>query len=368
MTPSVSSESEQYATPRCVLVIYNEFATWQRGEPHEVVADQETLHTALSVAETLRGRYAVTLTAVRNEDDVRAALASVDLDSTLVFNLCESLDGLPTNESRITRVLDNLGACYVGGHGANLDACVDKARAKTRLQARGIPTATYQVFRNADEQVTVPLPAIIKPLMEDSSIGIGADSVVSSVAALRRRVAYVLRVYRQPALAEMFLDGREFTVSVWGNSPAQAVGVSEIDFSECDDPAQRVRDFDTKWCSGRFPVLHPAPVDAGLHQQLEQLGVAAYGALDCRDYARVDIREKDGQLYVLEVNPNPALAEDDSFVRSAQAAGHSYAQVISQLASWAWLRRRAQPMIADSSARRAEVTPTQLDEAAIALI
>lgn len=334
-----------HTSPPRVLVIHNELVALRRGEPREITVDEETLRTALSVAEALRDDHVVALVAVRGEDDVRAALASVDLDSTLVFNLCESLDGLPTNEWRIARVLDRLGAYYSGGNPANLDLCVDKGRAKARMRAHGIPTAAHQIFYDVYDRVTVLLPAIVKPLMEDSSIGIDRDSVVTSEAALRRRIGDVLRIYHQPALAEMFLDGREFSVSVWGNGEVEAIGVSEIDFSECDNLVLRVVDFDAKWCCGRFPALHPAPVDVDLRQRLEQLAVRAYNALDCRDYARADIREKDEQLYVLEVNPNPSLAEDGGFARSSQAAGISYKQMICQLARWAWLRRRERPQI-----------------------
>jgi D-alanine-D-alanine ligase len=206
------------------------------------------------------------------------------------------------------------------------------------LLRHGIPTAPYQILYTGLELVTVPLPAIVKPLSEDCSLGINQNSVVCDVAALRKQVAYILRVYRQPALVEMFLDGREFSVSVWGNGVAHVLPIGEVDFSNCPDGRWLVDDFEAKW-SNRFAAIYPALVDSGLVTSIRQIALAAYKTMGCRDYARVDMREKDGRLYVLEVNPNPCLSTSGGFARAARAAGYDYAKMVRQLAQWAWYRK-----------------------------
>ncbi len=189
----------------------------------------------------------------------------------------------------------------------------------------------------------MPLPAIVKPVAEDCSLGITREAVVEDVDLLRRRVAYVLDRYHQPALVEMFLDGREFNVSVWGNGSAAVVlPVAEVLYDGFEG-TRRVQNFDSKWNSdseefNTFTIQCPANVTRRMDTRLRRVALSAYKAMGCRDYARVDMREKNGQIYVLEVNPNPCLAADGGFARSARVAGHDYAAMAAQIVEWAWIR------------------------------
>lgn len=344
VTPS-QEDSEEPPSSLPVLVIYSVVEQHERGEAGNIVADEETVQTAHSIADALRASgHPVSMAAIRREEDVLPAVVGFDPDSTLVFNLCEALGGISGDESKIPRLLDALGFQYVGATAENLDACLNKGDAKARLQGHGISTAPYQVFRHSGEPTNVPLPAIVKPVSEDCSLGITQDSVVHDAAALRRQVAYILEVYKQPALVEMFLDGREFNVSVWGNGTAHVLPLAEIDFASWDDRTPRVVNFDAKWnpASPEYcatPVLCPAPVSPALGARICQTALAAYQVMGCRDYARVDMREKDGVPYVLEVNPNPCLATDGGFARAARVAGYDYARMAHQIAEWAWWRR-----------------------------
>ena len=101
--------------------------------------------------------------------------------------------------------------------------------------------------------------------------------------------------------------------------------------------------FDAKWNDqsleyNHMPIRCPAPVDRRLQKHIQDIALAAYRTMGCRDYARVDMREKDGQVYVLEVNPNPCLAIDGGFAYSARVAGYDYAHMAHQIAEWAWWR------------------------------
>lgn len=330
--------------PNSILLIYSVVDSLPHGEPENIIADLETVQTAQTILEALRANnYPVTSAPIRTLDDLRAALAQVNPATTLVFNLCETLGGISTGEPEVVRVLDQAGFCYVGATADNLAACLDKGYTKQQLLKRGIPTAPYQVFHTGDEPITVPLPVIIKPVAEDSSQGINTYSVVNDEPSLRRQVAYILQTYQQPALAELFLDGREFNVSIWGNGVAHVLAVAQIDFSPLRDlPHLQVNDFASKW-SDRFNALYPAPIDADLREHLSQIALASYKTMGCQDFARVDMREKDGQFYVLEVNPNPCLAADAGFATAAQVAGYTYAQMVGQLVKWAWRQRPPRP-------------------------
>lgn len=350
VAPATSEQAEDSAeppdppSPSFILLIYSVVESLQRGETSDLVTDLETLHTARSVAQALRTNgHRLKVVPIRNEDDLLAAITGLDPQTTLVFNLCEALDGAIDGESRVPRVLDELGFHYGGGSPLNLDTCRDKAYTKTLLLAHGVPTAPYQVFRAPDERIEVPLPAIVKPVAEDCSVGITREAVATTSEALRRRVAYILKTYKQPALAEMFLDGREFNVSLWGNgNSARILGIGESIYPPCAQTLP-VMDFNAKWNPAspeyhQFRTRCPARLDPQMEATIREVALRAYLTTGCRDYARVDMREKDGQIYVLEVNPNPCLAADGGFAKAARAAGYSYAQMIHQIVRWAWRR------------------------------
>jgi D-alanine-D-alanine ligase len=206
-----------------------------------------------------------------------------------------------------------------------------------------VPTAGYQVLTRADESIRVPFPVFVKPLAEDASIGIDRDSVVHDEMSLRRRVEYILDTYREPALAEEFIDGREFNVGMWGNGKLYTLPVAELDYG--DWPVyQRFLHFDAKWNPNALEyqtmyVRCPANIEPELAEKISRVARQAYKVMGCRDYARVDIRLRHGEPYVLEVNPNPCLSPDSGFPNAARVAGYDYPTVVSRIVRWAWWRR-----------------------------
>jgi D-alanine-D-alanine ligase len=99
-------------------------------------------------------------------------------------------------------------------------------------------------------------------------------------------------------------------------------------------------DFDSKWVdSETFPAIHPALIDEPLKNEISRIALETYAIMDCRDYARVDIREKGGNLFVLDVNPNPSLFPGSGFARSAAVAGLSYSQMAKRLVDLAWMHK-----------------------------
>ncbi|HLF26783.1 MAG TPA: ATP-grasp domain-containing protein [Anaerolineae bacterium] len=331
-----------------VLVAYSAIERSVRGEAHELEAELETIQTARTIAEQLNvaGLYAQTYV-VYDLSDVERIATEFDLDHTLVFNLCEHLQGDSHRDGEVAQRLTDLGVQFTGASVTGLANCLDKSRAKAMLQAAGVPTARYQVFTHPREPIRVPFPAFVKPLAEDASIGIDRDSVVQDEVSLRQRIEYLLETYHEPALVEEFIDGREFNIGMWGNGKLYTLPVAELDYCDWADPYRRFLHFDAKWNPAALEyqtmyVRCPADVDGALAEKMRKVARQAYKVMGCRDYARVDMRLHHGEPYVLEVNPNPCLAPDAGFANGARVAGYDYPVMVSRIAKWAW-GRRAKP-------------------------
>ncbi len=301
------------------------------------------------------------------EADVEAYEQLRKSRADLVFNIAEGTHG-EDRESQMPAMLEMLGLPYTGSGPLALALCLHKGKAKEILSWHGIPTPPFRVAaRAADlEGFTCPFPRIVKLLHEGSSMGLSYDAVVETQDDLLRRVAYVTQAYQQPAIVEQFIDGREFTVPVLGNTPPQALPVVEVLFSgprpitlfQPDDPiilrfarahGHRIAEPIEYWLSADaeriwlrtegggeidIPVslttsVCPADISAALAQALQETAIHAFNALECRDWGRIDMRVgADGIPQVLELNPIAGIDPAYWLPRSAAADGMDYAALI----------------------------------------
>ena len=134
------------------------------------------------------------------------------------FNIAEGLRG-DARESQVPALLEMLGLPYTGSKVLTHAISLDKAMTKRVWRDAGLPTAPFQVLASADAPLDASLqfPLFVKPVREGSGMGIDGNSIVHNEGELRRRAAWVIATYRQPALVEAFLPGREFTVGLIGN-------------------------------------------------------------------------------------------------------------------------------------------------------
>jgi D-alanine-D-alanine ligase len=272
--------------------------------------------------------------------DVELALADYSPSEWLVFNLAEGMAGRLFEEPRIAWALEAMGFSFTGSGGEALARCLNKARTKELLATHGVSTPRWWLLRHAHEvdarEAEFMFPLIVKPVAEDASIGLDGNAVVHTHAALRQRVAYVVERYRQSALVEAFIVGREFNVALWGNPPT-LLPLAEIDFSAFSDPFARIVSFAAKWEEESFeynntPALCPAPVNVFMHRRITSAALRAWEAIGCRGYARVDMRlSEKGTPYVVEVNCNPDISPDAGFFRAARTAGYSYEDMAAQI-------------------------------------
>ncbi len=262
----------------------------------------------------------------------------------LVFNLCdEGFEHDSQLEPHIAAVLDLLQVPYTGADYLTLATCLNKARTKEILLQNNIITATFQVFTKKTEQLNPALrfPLIVKPSKEDASIGIRQDSVVETEEQLRKKLSRVIKDYKQPALVEEYIDGRELNVGILGNHDARKneiiiLPVSEIIF-ELPPGKRKICCYEAKWVKEddyykqTIPQC-PAKISKELERAVKKTALNAYKLMQCNGYGRVDFRVKDGIPYVLEVNPNPDISTDAGLARMAKTAGFDYAEMIEKIA------------------------------------
>jgi D-alanine-D-alanine ligase len=271
-------------------------------------------------------------------------LARVEAD--LVFNLVESFADDDTADFKIAAYLELLGKKYTGAGTHGLLLAQDKAVAKKIFQFHGIHTPVFaKSFRGRlDFSHDLQFPVIVKPAREDGSIGIEFSAVVSSIRELMERMDWLHANFDSPVLIEEYIEGREMYVGVLGNDKAEALPVVELDLSKLPEGTPRIAAAEVKWGKGTKAYRDTkSAIATDLPEEtvaaLQQTAVAAYQALELRDYGRVDMRlQADGRVQVIEVNPNPWLSSRAEFAMAARKSGRTYNQLIEEIVELAMAR------------------------------
>ncbi len=282
----------------------------------------------------------------------------------LVFNMAEGLHG-PNREAHVPALCEFLDIPCTASDSLTLALALHKTRTKQILIHRGVATAPFAEVATVDETDAVGLsfPLFVKPVHEGSGKGIFANNLCHSPAALRERVAYLLERYHQPVLVETYLPGAEFTVAILGNgSEAECLPIVGFDFAALPHGVTPVYGYEAKWVwdSPKRPLALfqcPARVPAPLARAIERVALAAYHALGCRDWCRVDVRlDAAGTPNVVELNPLPGVIPDPNmnscFPKAARVAGMTYEELIQEVVRIAWKRITGQAL-AGSQAREA---------------
>jgi len=332
--------------PDCAIIANTIRTDELQGVDLEMLSEIAVRDEVTAIEGSLR-RLGYTPMVLEIWDDLQETLAQLTRRKlSFVFNLCESIQGDSTLEPCLPSALEVIRLPYTGSAPLTLGLALHKGRAREILHYHRIPYPRFAVLSAPPRERPrgMSFPMIVKPSREDGSLGITRDSVVRDVAHLRDQVAYIARLFQQPAIVEEYIEGREFNVALLGESEPDVLPLSEIDFSGLDPSLPPIVSYDAKWnvkspyYTGTVPRC-PADLDDETAERIRRVAIAAYKAIGVRDYGRVDIRlAQDGTPYVLEVNPNPDISPKAGLARAAAAAGISYDQLIGRVASFALAR------------------------------
>lgn len=315
--------------------------------------------------EAIRAALARVADVTMIEADEEAFTALRDLRPDIVFNVAEGLSGV-SRESFIPAACEFLRLPYTGSDALTLALCLEKSRAKEILAYRGIPTARFDVIASVEELAERPIDLrggrkFVKPVREGSGKGIYNSSIVSAPDELEREVRRVLKDFEQPALVEDYLEGREFTAALLGNgAEVRVLPVIEMTFDGLPAEAQPIYGYESKWVYDLpdRPVEEcykcPAPMSDALRRRVEGICRDAFRALNCRDWARIDLRcDARENPHIIELNPLPGIIPDpnahSSFPMAARAAGMGYDAVIHAVLGAALARYGMPPLAAVSA-------------------
>ncbi len=267
----------------------------------------------------------------------------------ICFNICEGHFG-DARESHIPSILEMLRIPYTGSKVLTLALALDKPMTKRVIAFHDLPTPEFQTFERIDEALSpeMAFPLFVKPSREGTGMGVSRKSIVHDEKEMRDQVEVIIEKYKQPALVERYIEGREVTVGFVGN----LVGPVAQRLPD-DENARRIQaglhflppmevdlspfsDSDTVY-SNRLKVdladqlnyLCPAPISEELKADLNWYAAAVFRVIGALDVSRVDFRldmHNDYKPYILEINPLPGLSPiiSDLVIEAAgEGIGHT---------------------------------------------
>ena len=263
-----------------------------------------------------------------------------------VINLCQDhVRSKGYLEPHVSAMLDLLDVPYTGSNYLTIATSLDKIRSKELLTYHHIPTPHFTIILKPESPFIKPYRGkmFLKPAHQDGSIGIDQESIVETDKQYKQKLLHLGRQFKEPIIVEQYLPGREFVVEVMGNKKPEALPVAERIFLG----GIPIVTAESRWNKssvqyGGVSLQCPATdIDAAFQKRLQRLALRSYQVLNCRDYAKVDIRcNARGKPFVLEVNPHQDIGESNELPIIWQQTGKTYTQLIERLLALAFERKK----------------------------
>ena len=306
--------------------------------------------TEYAVADTLR-RMGHEVQVLGVSDDLQPIRRLVEgWQAQIVFNLLMEFQDIGAYQAHVASYLELLGVPFTGCNPLGILLTRDKALCKKILRYHRIPTARFGVFpvgRKVRVRRDLRYPLIVKSIDEEASLGISQKSVVSDEQRLRERVEFIHRQVGSDAIAEEYIEGRELTVSVLGNERLTVFPVWELFFKNLPEGSLPIATARAKW---DLAYQKRVGIDTGPAKQLTPASEAriariarrVYRMLGLSGYARLDLRlSPEGQVFVIEANATPDIADDEDFALSAKEGGLPYPKLLQRILNLGLSYRRS---------------------------
>ncbi len=262
------------------------------------------------------------------------------LPTGMVFNMSYGIQGEGRYE-HVPAMLEMAGIPYTGPGPRSHAISLDKVISKLLMEKAGIPTPKFCTLSKTKRDLDgLRYPLIVKPRHESTSNGL---ELVHDYQALESAADVIVNHYKQEALVEEYIDGREIAVGLLGNDPIEMLPIVELDFG--DRPLKIMTRADKFHKTPDEPQkICPASLSQAQIGRLKEVALDVYRLCKCKDYARVDIRlDSNGNPYVLEINSMTTLGRGGGYVMSAQVAGYSFEELICHIIDVAHQRYFGRP-------------------------
>jgi D-alanine-D-alanine ligase len=296
--------------------------------------------TEYDVVSTLR-KLGHEVTALGVKSDLEVIRGAVEQwKPHVAFNLLEEFDGVAVYDQNVVSYLELLHVPYTGCNPRGLMLARDKALSKQVMSYHRIPYPEFMVVplhRMVRRPKWLAFPLIVKSVSEEASLGISQASIVEDEDKLRERVAFIHDSVGTGALVERYIEGRELYVGVMGNAHLQVLPVWELVMDNMPEEAKRIATERVKWSrkyQDKYGIRsgEAKNLPEGAADKIQHLAKRVYRALGISGYARIDMRmDGGGNIYVLEANPNPQIADDEDFAESARKAEVPYKNLLQEL-------------------------------------
>lgn len=329
--------------PKQVLLLHNHDNTWTEADLIEVAEENRRLMAGLRA-------HGYHVEDVKVYDSVARSIQAGGYlpEDWLIFNWCEGYADRPWDYDGVVEELEQLRFVYTGAGPWALRISRDKGLVRRLLAEVGVTLPIGAVAQHPSDLQWHLFPAIVKPLNQHGSYGINRESIVEDERQLRDRVEYVGDTFQSPALIEEYIDGPEFHVTVWGNTLPEVLPAVQIEYDQPVDRHDQIYTYEAKFnedsaAMKQLRFLCPAMMENDTRAAIQSNSLRAYQALKCRDYGRIDVRVRDGQAYVIDVNANADINSESIILMAVEAAGLNYNGMLAQIVRFAAERWAAAP-------------------------
>lgn len=327
-------------TKHKVLVLVHEYLVppekFDKSKINRIETEWITEHDVISTLNKT-GHEVRVLGVLEDLDPIKKTIE--EFKPYIVFIVLEEFQGQRYLLHNLLNYLELLGVRYTGCNPMSMALTTNKALAKKLLSFHKINTPEFYVFKK-NSKVIIPkdlkFPLIVKCLTEEGSLGLAQASIVHNKEKLKERIKFVHNKINDHVIVEEFIEGRELFAGVIGNKSPKVLPIWELVFNNADHPEKEIYSSRAKMSSSYRAKKGIKDKKANLTSELEKkiikTTLKTYKVLNISGYARLDLRvTSNGTVYVIEVNPNPDLAFDDEFARSAEHFGISYSDLLERI-------------------------------------